>query len=262
MKADLPTLLGLGGTALIVTVAIMLGGHKSSFFDPSSFLLVLGGTLSAVLSRRSFADFIGHLRAVRIVGRRDDYDVEALALRLRHWGMIARRDGTLALEQQATATDPAIMQCALMMLVDGANEDALRSGLHARIAALVTRHQRIIATWEDWLVVAPAMGMIGTLIGLVQMLGTMHDPSGVGQAMALALLTTLYGAFLANVIAGPVAGKLQLKHADEVAWCEALVAGVSRIARGEGPHRVASAVTGALVMPFPKERSRSPGQAA
>jgi chemotaxis protein MotA len=253
MKIDFSTLAGVGGTALVVIVAIAFGGGHSNFMDPASFVLVLGGTLLAVLGRRSAADFIDHLRALRVVARSNAHDGQQLAQRLRQWSLIARRDGTLALEQQANASDPRIMQEALMMLVDGANEQAVREGLTARLAALEERHRRIIATWEEWLVVAPAMGMIGTLIGLVQMLGKMHDASGVGQAMALALLTTLYGAFLANIFAGPVASKLQLKHAAEMAWCEDLIAGASRIARGEMPLRMQSAV----VMPFPGDRGRS-----
>lgn len=258
MKIDYSTLLGIGGTALVVAVAIALGGNHSNFFDPASFLLVLGGTLLAVLARRSLADFIGHLRALSIIVGRKDLDVQRLTQRLRQWSIIARREGTLALEHEANAADPPIMKDALMMLVDGANEEVMRDGLRARVAALEERHRRIIATWEDWLIVAPSMGMIGTLIGLVQMLGKMHDLSAVGHAMALALLTTLYGAFLANVVAGPIASKLQLKHAEEAAWCEALIIGASRIARGEGPHKIANA----MVMPFPVERSRSAGRAA
>ena len=246
MKADFSTLLGLGGTALVILIAIKLGGSQAHFFDPASFLLVLGGTLLALLARRSGADFLNHLRATQVVFHRHQHNIQHLSERLRQWSIIARREGTLALENEARATDPRIMTEALLMLVDGVNEDSLREGMQARVAALEERHRRIISTWEDWVVVAPAMGMIGTLIGLVQMLGKMHDATEVGNAMALALLTTLYGAFLANVIAAPIASKLQLKHAEETAWCEALIAGITQVSRGAGPHKTASAV----VMPF------------
>jgi chemotaxis protein MotA len=258
MRIDFPTLLGLGGTVAVVVVAITLGDGETRFFDPASFLLVLGGTLTAVLSRRSLADFVGHVRALSIIGRYPVHDRQRLASRVQQWAAIARRDGTLALEQHIDAKDPPFLRDALTLVVDGANEDALRQGLQARLAAMQARHRRIIATWEDWLVVAPAMGMIGTLIGLVQMLGTMRDPAQVGHAMALALLTTLYGAFLANVIAAPVASKLQLKHVEEIEWCESIIASLERIVRGESPRRVA----GAVVTPFPLQQKRRPEEAA
>ncbi|NBR18340.1 MAG: hypothetical protein EBT81_10885, partial [Gammaproteobacteria bacterium] len=165
MRIDFPTLLGLGGTVAVVVMAITLGDGETRFFDPASFLLVLGG-----LSRRSLADFVGHVRALSIIGRYPVHDRQRLASRVQQWAAIARRDGTLALEQHIDAKDPPFLRDALTLVVDGANEDALRQGLQARLAAMQARHRRIIATWEDWLVVAPAMGMIGTLIGLVQML--------------------------------------------------------------------------------------------
>lgn len=258
MKTDLSTLAGLGGTVLVIAVAVLLGESNAAFFDPASFLLVLGGTLTAVLARRSLADFLGHLRALRVILRSETAGLPQLATQLQGWAAIARRDGTLALETELPGVQRPFLREALMLLVDGANEDALRTTLRARVAALQERHERIIATWDEWLVVAPAMGMIGTLIGLVQMLGTMQDTAALGQAMALALLTTLYGAFLANVLAGPVASKLRLKHDEEVQWCEAVIGGMCRIARGESPRRIASAV----VTPFPTERARKPDEAA
>jgi chemotaxis protein MotA len=258
MRTDIPTLLGLGGTAAIVGIALALGGNQSRFVDPSSIALVVGGTLAVVLARRSLRDFIGHLRSLKVVVRSRSHDVPALLERLRQWSLIARRDGTLALEQQITPGDDGLVNQALMLLVDGANEENIKASLQAHVACLQERHRRVIATWEDWLVVAPSMGMIGTLIGLVQMLGTMHDPAGVGQAMALALLTTLYGALLANIVAGPIASKLQIKNIEELEWCEVLINGASRIARGEGPIKISNAI----VTPFPKKRTEAPGKVA
>ena len=145
-----------------------------------------------------------------------------------------------------------------MLLIDGANEDSLHAALRARVANIQAHQDRVAATWEDWLIVAPAMGMIGTLIGLVQMLNTVQNTALLGQGMALALLTTLYGAFLANVIAGPVASKLRLKYEAEREWCEAVITGFCGMARGESPRRIANAV----VTLFPADRAQKPGEAA
>ncbi|MEY2720937.1 MAG: flagellar motor protein, partial [Pseudomonadota bacterium] len=144
MRIDFPTLLGLGGTVAVVVMAITLGDGETRFFDPASFLLVLGGTLTAVLSRRSLADFVGHVRALSIIGRYPVHDRQRLASRVQQWAAIARRDGTLALEQHIDAKDPPFLRDALTLVVDGANEDALRQGLQARLAAMQARHRRII----------------------------------------------------------------------------------------------------------------------
>ena len=258
MKTDFSTLGGLFGTLLVIGVAILLGNGNAAFFDPASFLLVLGGTLTALIARRSVGDFIDHLRALRVIAHRDAEGLPELSRQLSNWAGIARRDGTLALENELATIKRPFLRDAVMLLVDGANEDSLKSSLQTRVALLNARHERIIATWEDWLIVAPAMGMIGTLIGLMQMLGTLQDTAALGQAMALALLTTLYGALLANVVAGPIASQLRMKHDEELQWCEAVIIGVSKIARGESPRRIANAV----VTPFPTARARKPEEAA
>lgn len=258
MKMDLSAVSGLLGTMLVIGVAMSLGSGSTVFFDPSSFLLVLGGTLTVVVTRRSIEDVVDHLRALRATVRHEDQGLAGLAAQFQRWANIARRDGTLALEAEAAALPQPFLRDALTLLVDGADEASLRSGLQKRMDLLSERHEKVIATWEDWLVISPAMGMIGTLIGLMQMLGNLKDTSTLGQGMALALLTTLYGALLANVVAGPVASRLRIKHDEELRWCEAVVSGVCRIARGESPRRIADAV----VTPLRSVRARRSDEAA
>jgi chemotaxis protein MotA len=258
MKIDFSMVGGLFGTMLVIGVAILLGNGDTTFFDPASFLLVLGGTLTAIIARRSVRDFVNHFRALRVTFRHDERGLQILSMQLREWATIARRDGTLALESELASIKSPFLRDAMMLLVDGANEESLKGTLQARIAALSARHERTIATWEDWLIVAPAMGMIGTLIGLMQMLGSLQDTGALGSAMALALLTTLYGALLANVVAGPIASQLRMKHDQELQWCEAVISGISRIARGEHPRRIANAI----VTPFPTAQVRKTEEAA
>ncbi|NBU24218.1 MAG: flagellar motor protein PomA [Gammaproteobacteria bacterium] len=258
MKTDYSAVGGLLGTALVIGMAMSLGSGNAMFFDPSSFLLVLGGTLTVVVTRRSVRDVVCHLRALKVIVGQGPQGLPELAGRFQRWANIARRDGTLALEAEAASIQQPFLRDALMLLVDGADEAALRLGLQKRVDLLNERHERVIATWEDWLVISPAMGMIGTLIGLMHMLGNLKDIDMLGQGMALALLTTLYGALLANVVAGPVASRLRIKHDEELQWCQAVVVGVCRIARGESPRRIADAV----VTPLRNVRPRRSDEAA
>ena len=258
MKIDFSTVAGLGGTVLVIALAMVLGSNSAVFFDPTSFLLVLGGTLTAVLARRSADDFVDHLRALRVIVQRNAFTLPPLAPRLESWARTVCREGALSLEPSLEKEQNPFLRHALMLLIDGANEESLRATLRVRLASIQAHQDRVTATWEDWLIVAPAMGMIGTLIGLVQMLNTVQDTAVLGQGMALALLTTLYGAFLANVIAGPVASKLRLKHEAEREWCEAVISSFCRMARGESPRCIANAV----VTLFPAERVRKSDEAA
>jgi chemotaxis protein MotA len=258
MKMDFSTVAGLGGTVLVIAVAMVLGSNGAVFFDPASFLLVLGGTLTAILARRSADDFVDHLRALQVIVQRNAFTLPPLAARLESWARTTRREGALALEPALDKENNPFLRHALMLLIDGANEDSLHAALRTRVANIQAHQDRVAATWEDWLIVAPAMGMIGTLIGLVQMLNTVQNTALLGQGMALALLTTLYGAFLANVIAGPVASKLRLKYEAEREWCEAVITGFCGMARGESPRRIANAV----VTLFPADRAQKPGEAA
>jgi chemotaxis protein MotA len=123
----------------------------------------------------------------------------------------------------------------LTLIIDGADEPRLTQRLQFEMDSVSRRNESIIAAWQTWADVAPAMGMIGTLVGLVQMLGGMSDPGSIGPAMAVALLTTLYGALIANVIATPIAEKLRALHRDEMIYCEAAALGLRAIARGESP---------------------------
>ena len=124
------------------------------------------------------------------------------------------------------------------MLVDGADEKKLTKVLEAEIDAMKTRHEAIQGVIKAWIDLAPAMGMIGTLIGLVLMLGNMADPKAIGPAMAVALLTTLYGAFIANIMFAPMLTKMEFYTAYEVTYREIVIQGLQGIARGESPRNI------------------------
>ena len=149
---------------------------------------------------------------------------------------IARKDGMMALEGQEVPDK--FFQKGLQMLVDGADEAKLVTQLNKEIVSMKKRHEVNQGAVKAWVDLAPAMGMIGTLIGLVLMLGNMADPKAIGPAMAVALLTTLYGAFIANVLFAPLFTKLEGYTEYESVYREMVVTGLRNIARGESPRNI------------------------
>jgi chemotaxis protein MotA len=139
------------------------------------------------------------------------------------------------------------------MLVDGADEKKLTQVLKAEIGAMKVRHEAMQGCVKAWIDLAPAMGMIGTLIGLVLMLGNMADPKAIGPAMAVALLTTLYGAFIANVLFAPILTKLEYYTAYEVTYREIVIAGLQGIAKGESPRNIQDILAANLA---PKDQAK------
>jgi chemotaxis protein MotA len=149
---------------------------------------------------------------------------------------IARKDGMMALEGQEVPDK--FFEKGLQMLVDGADETKLTDQLNRELKAMKVRHENMTGVFQAWVDLAPAMGMIGTLIGLVAMLGNMADPKAIGPAMAVALLTTLYGAMIANCIFMPIVTKLEGYSAHEVLYREMVVMGLKFISRGESPRNI------------------------
>jgi chemotaxis protein MotA len=161
---------------------------------------------------------------------------DELVTRMIELAGIARKDGMMALEGQDVPDK--FFSKGLQMLVDGADESKLTAQLTQEIKAMKSRHeanQNVIKAWID---LAPAMGMIGTLVGLVLMLGNMADPKAIGPAMAVALLTTLYGAFIANIMFAPMLTKLEGFTSHEAVYREMVVMGLKNIARGESPRNI------------------------
>jgi chemotaxis protein MotA len=161
---------------------------------------------------------------------------DEMILRMVELAGLARKDGMMALEGQDVPDK--FFEKGMQMLVDGADESKLTAQLTQEIAAMKKRHEANQGVIKAWIDLAPAMGMIGTLIGLVQMLGNMADPKAIGPAMAIALLTTLYGAFIANILFSPMLIKLEGYTSYEIIYREMVVEGLRNIARGESPRNI------------------------
>ena len=204
---DLASLIGLLGAVGMIVYAMISGGGVGPFWNAPSVTIVFGGTFFAVMYMAPMGTFLGSFGAMAKafmpgLGKQED-----LITRMVELAGIARKDGMMALEGQPVPDK--FFEKGMQMLVDGADEQKLVKQMKSEIESMKARHGANQGAVQGWVDLAPAMGMIGTLIGLVLMLGNMGDPKSIGPAMAVALLTTLYGAFVANVMFMPMVGKLE-----------------------------------------------------
>jgi chemotaxis protein MotA len=235
---DLATLVGLVSAFGIIVAAIFLGGSAGTFVNVPSMLVVGGGTIGAVLMQFSIAQFLGAIKIALKAFFNTTLAPEALIETTIDMANSARKGGLLALEEKDTGN--SFFQMGIQMMVDGHEPDVVREMMTSDMTLTVERHdlgQKIFKSIAD---VAPAMGMIGTLIGLVQMLSNMDDPKAIGPSMAVALLTTLYGAMIANVFANPIAEKLGLRSNEERLIKSMIIDGVSGIQEGRNPRVIES----------------------
>lgn len=230
---DLATLIGIVGAIGLLIMAMILAGDIMMFVDAQSVIIVFGGSIFIVLSNYNLGQFFGMGKIIAKAFMFKLEKPEELIEKAVDMADAARKGGFLALEE-AEITN-AFMQKGVDMLVDGHDADVVRATLQKDINLTTERHESGAKMMMALADVAPAMGMIGTLIGLVAMLSNMDDPKSIGPAMAVALLTTLYGAFLANVIAIPIANKLKLRLEEEKMNQELVLDAVLGIQDGQNP---------------------------
>lgn len=235
---DLATLIGLVGAFGIVLASIMLGGSAGTFVNTPSLLVVLGGTVMVTMMKFSIGKFAGAASIAVNAFLHKPTKPEDLILESVELAKAARQGGLLALEDKEIGDD--FMKTGLGLLIDGHPADVVRTMLQKDMNQTLQRHadgQDIFKAIGD---VGPAMGMIGTLIGLVQMLSNMDDPKQIGPAMAVALLTTLYGAILANMFALPIADKLAVRSAEEFTSKSLIIDALLSIQGGQNPRIISS----------------------
>ena len=233
---DIASLIGLIGTLGMIAGAMISSGGLGPFIDTPSMLIVIGGTFFAVMYRSTLPMFLASFGALAKVFMPGAKKHDELVTRITELAGIARKDGMMALEGQEVPDK--FFEKGLQMLVDGADETKLTDQLNKEVKAMKARHEDMTGVFQAWVDLAPAMGMIGTLIGLVAMLGNMADPKAIGPAMAVALLTTLYGAMIANCIFMPIVTKLEGYSAHELLYREMVVMGLKYISRGESPRNI------------------------
>lgn len=233
---DIASLTGIVAGLGLIMSAILMGGDFSLFVNIPGIMIVVGGTLSATLLTFPLNDVMSAFKAAVFVFSSKQDNPNDMVFTMIELCKITRKEGLVGLSK--TKSDHAFVAKACMLISDGADEKIISDTLTIEIDAMKERHFIVQDVFTKMNAYAPAFGMIGTLIGLVQMLANLADPSSVGPAMGVALLTTFYGAVLAFMIFGPIAGKLKSITAKEVMNLQIIFDGASAITQDANPRMV------------------------
>ena len=250
---DLGSLVGIVLGLVLVVGAIVVGGG-AGFINVPAMMITIGGAFAATLMNFPLKKVIGTFGVVRKAFINRDKDQLALFKQLSDFAVRARRDGILGLESEVENLDDPFMKKGLQMGVDGNAAEIIEAVLEQDINSMVERHMIGHAIFQAIGAYAPAFGMIGTLIGLIQMLRKLDDPSQIGLGMSVALLTTMYGAMVANMIALPIAGKLEQRTKEEVSIRKMVLQGILSIQQGDSP-RVAQEKLRSYLSPSLREQT-------
>jgi len=253
---DIATVVGLLAGIGLVSTTVLLGGHPLVFFNLPSGILVLGGTLASTLLNYPLGDVLSVLTTVKNAFVHKVRPPESLIEEIVRLSGIARREGILSLEMRRRTIDDSFLERGIQLAIDGATPELIKDVMTTEIAFMEDRHalgQSILLAMGMY---SPAFGMIGTLIGLVQMLIVMDEPSKIGSGLAVAFLTTLYGALLAYVLFLPAAGKLKVRTANEILLKEIVVEGILSIQSGDNP-RIVEQKLKSFVSPGIRDRIRT-----
>jgi chemotaxis protein MotA len=235
---DIATIIGVVFCFVLIFGSIAIGGGLMIFFDVPSLAITIGGMLCATLIHFSLPQFLGIFSIVKkTIISKIPSQIE-LIQRIVSYATINRRDGALALEEEIKKTNNLFLVKGLQMIIDGQEADSIRGIMNLEIQYVQERHGTGKKMLEFMGSAAPAFGMIGTLIGLVQMLRNLSSPDKIGAGMAVALITTFYGAIAANIVFVPLAGKLGIYSKAETMSMEMIVEGICAIANGESPTAV------------------------
>lgn len=256
---DIATVIGLILVAVLMIGSIIVGGGSfAAFWDLPSVLVVFGGCIAAVLMCFPLKRLFGAPMVMKKVFLNKAEDVPALIQQLVSLAETARRDGLLALESRLDEIDNDFIKLGIQMAVDGSQPEVIEDVMNSAMESLASRHADGKAVVDQVGRFAPAFGMIGTLMGLIMMLGNMSDPSGIGAGMAVALITTLYGAVASNGVFLPFSEKLAYLNKQELRSMQIAMRGIMAIQSGENPRVVEQKLKTFL----PPNQQRGDGQAA
>lgn len=259
---DLATILGLVIGIVLVIISICLGdagiASLKGFLDAPSVLITFGGSFCAVLASNSLSEFIEGLKSIKLVFKVYAEDTGEMIRRIIDLSNVARKEGLLSLEEAAADLDDAFLKKGILLIVDGTDPELVRAIMETELMSLEERHKSKVSFWETLGAMGPAWGMIGTLIGLINMLGNLSDPGSLGPAMSVALLTTMYGSMLANWLCAPVANKMKVNSGKEVMVKQIMIEGLLSIQAGENP-RVIEEKLKSFVAPKDRESADEGG---
>lgn len=235
---DLGTIVGVVMAFALIIWAVYAGGSFSSFVDVPSIMIVVGGSICTTLVSNPMDKIKGVIGVTKKAVMHKAESPQKLISELVSYAEIARRDGILSLEAQCKEIDDPFIVRGIQMAVDGTDPELIEQIMETELENLIERHEAGKAVFDAMGKYAPAFGMIGTLIGLVAMLANMSDPSSIGSGMAVALLTTLYGAIISNVVFLPMSDKLAKRSGEEIILKTIIIKGVMSIQSGDNPRVV------------------------
>ncbi|MCI9071851.1 MAG: motility protein A [Lachnospiraceae bacterium] len=230
-----------------------------TYLNFPSAIITFGGAIFATMLSYSMQDFLNSMKSIRLVFKTSKMNTSEMIKSIIDLSNVARKEGLLSLEEAAADLDEPFLKKGILLIVDGTDPDLVRGIMETELVSIESRHKTVIGFWEALAAMGPAWGMIGTLVGLVNMLNNMSDPSRIGGDMAVALITTLYGSVLANWLCTPVAGKLKAQNAQEMQLKEIMVEGLLSIQAGENPRVIEEKLKSFLA---PKDRVTEGGDEA
>lgn len=253
---DLATIIGIVGCAAAVVYGIVSGDQGmaalQNFWDLPSFLIVIVGCLMCMMTMSgSIGEFVNSLKSITLSMKVSESSEGETIHKIIDLANVARKEGLLQLEEAAGDINDDFLKKGIMLIVDGTDQELVSSILETELDCIEQRHGKVFGFWESLAGMGPAWGMIGTLIGLINMLKLLDDPSSIGPNMAVALITTLYGSLIANWISIPIATKLRAKNKKEIMLKEVVCEGILSIQAGENPRVIEEKLKSFLA---PKDR--------
>ena len=263
---DISSIIGFVlGLAMVIISILILGDWQMSsvvaFADAPSVMIVIGGTFASVFIGQPISRFLTAMKAFKMIFIVPKFDHAATIDNIVRLSNLARREGVLALEESAQSMDDPFLQKGIMLVVDGADPELVRSVLETEMVYMENRHRDVRGVWDMVVGLAPAWGMVGTMVALVLMMQNIQDIEALAANMALAMITTFYGALLANFIALPVSKKLAMYDAEEMLLKEVQIEGMLSIQNGENP-RIIEEKLKAFLSPSLRKAGREDGDDA
>lgn len=251
---DLGTLIGIpAGIAMILAAILVSGASIMLYWDIPSVFITIGGSFCALLVTCDLSAIKNIFKYFAIVYKLPKSNIPDIIRQLVSFSEKSRKEGLLSLEDEVEQINDDFFKQGIRLVVDGTDPEVIKSILYNQLNQMTSRHSVGIALMTTWGAEAPAWGMIGTLYGLIGMLANLADPSQIGSGMAAALITTFYGAIMANLVFNPMRDKLTARDADEVAEKEIILEGILSIQSGDNPRIVEEKLL-AFVPPRDREK--------
>ncbi len=233
---DIATIGGFAGGMILLVLSIIVSGNSLALFvDTASFLIVIIGSLMGVMAANPLARTLGMMKFLKVAFNIQVFNKDELIRQLVAFSESARKEGLLSLDDALNDVEDDFMKGGMRLVVDGTDPDVIKKVLYTNLNQIEGRHQKGIDFVAGWNTLAPAFGMIGTLLGLIGMMANLEDTASVGPNMAVALITTLYGSLFANLFLTPLRMKLEDRNADEMLVKEIMIEGILSIQSGDNP---------------------------